>query len=218
MIASKAPVCLAVDCSTYLTDALVHSLANSAVDGEPVRGVGRYVGISHANPGDIDGPELDRITGAGLGCWLVQHVRATQGKGWTPSGQLGRLDGAMAAKLADAAGYSHGCHLACDLEDVAPGTDPQHVIDHVNAWADACSAMYLPMLYVGFSTLLSPQELFQELTLHAYWSDFGPRAVAQRGFRIKQFRENVNVGGVMCDLDRVAPDAFGDSLVWAMAS
>jgi len=212
--------CLACDTDTKLTASTARALAAADVPGEPdrIRAVARYVGLTHANPDDIDAEELQAITGAGLAVWLVQHVLATNGHGWTPSGQLGRLHGGMAKQLAYAAGYPAGAHLALDLEDVAPGTTSQMVIDHCDAWAEMVGPMFSPALYVGFSTGLTGEQLYELPGFRLYWSDYGNRYVYRRGCAVKQFRPNVDVAGIKVDLDRVGVDMLGGQLTWAEAA
>lgn len=207
--------CLAIDTNTKLDAHTAAALAASEHEGQRVKAVARYVGLSHANVGDIDAHELEVITDAGLACWLVQHVRATAGVGWSPSGQMGRADGAAAEAIARAAGYPNGCHLALDLEDVRPGTSPQAVIDHCNAWSEAVDRTYSPLLYVGFQAILSPEQLYGLPGFHAYWSDYGNRKVANRGCCVQQFAPNTRMAGVMVDLDRIGIDMLGGCLTWA---
>lgn len=216
---ATAPVGLACDTAAKLNDAAIQALLDYEHEGQKIRGVARYVGISRFNPGDIDVHELERITNAGLGCWLVQHVRATAGQGWTPSDQLGFADGMVATRLAWEAGYPEGAHLTLDLEDVKPGTPSQMVIDYCNAWCQSVADRYDPMLYVGFSTMMTGEQLYEALPyIHLYWSDYGNRYVAERGCAVKQMAPGVTIGGVGYDLDHVGLDMKGGALKWAVAS
>ena len=234
MNTSTAPTCYAVDCSTPLTLSMVRAIKAHGIqtpDGEthPVAGIGRYVSLHRPNfAWDISREELKIITGEGLGCWLVQHVRYGVGSkesplGWTPSGQLGGFDGALARRHANLVEYPDGAHLFLDLEGVNPSTTHASVADHCAQWAlsltaaAGLAATYLPGLYDGYSPVLAPEEMWSLPDFRIYWSDFGNRVMPHRGFALKQIKENVTIGGVLCDVNQIAPDSLGGQLVWCVA-
>ncbi len=69
---------------------------------------------------------------------------------------------------------------------------------------------------MGFDVPLSPLELYDLHKVNSYWSDPGPRAVATRGFAVKQGLE-IQIGGKAFDPNVVAPDDLGDTPAWMIA-
>lgn len=211
---AAAPDCVIVDTSWKLTAASITALAAATWEGQPIKGIVRYVSIHDESKQDIDAEELATIIGAGLGCMLVQHVRYP---GWQATASQGQADGLAAGANAKGAGYPMGANLWLDLEGVA--NVGAEVIDYVNAWATAVAAQgFIPSLYVGYSCGLTPQQLYESLPdIHAYWSDAGPRDVERRGFCMKQHTQTA-LGGVQVDPDTVTADKLGGRPMWAIAA
>lgn len=176
-------------------------------------GVMRYVPLpANDSVADISGTEVGCILDAGLQLLLVQHVRRPP---WLPSGHSGDLDGSCAATHAQMVAYPAGCHLYLDLEGAAGS--PPDVASFCNDWATAVRrAGYRAGLYVGYSAILSPTELYALPEFNTYWSDAGPRQVAGRGFAIKQ-GASVTIAGVEFDRDNVTPDGRGELPISASA-
>jgi hypothetical protein len=213
--AATAHPCYGVDTDAKLTAESAKALRAATYEGNPIEFIIRYVSIGLEGGWDITAAELVSILAAGLALLLVQHVRDPN---WVPSAERGTSDGTEAGKNATTVGYAKGCHLVVDLEGVLPGTSAATVIAYVNAWALAViAAGYLPMVYVGYNTMLSPDQLYEDLpNVHAYWSDYGARSVAVRGFMMKQLTNTTNLPGVPfgIDPDKIMPDNKGDLPVW----
>lgn len=205
MAVHQIPTCKIVDTSAKLTAANVESLL--AAD---YAGVVRYVRLPNVNDTwDIDGAELDVIVNGGLGLLLVQHVRYP---GWSPGTCSGAADASAALERATAAGYEAGAHIFLDLEGIR-GT-AQATIEFANDWADAIvGAGYGAGCYVGYAVPLTPVQLYDLHKVDSYWSDAGNRAVATRGFAIKQ-RPEIHIDNVPYDPDDVAPDGKGETPRW----
>jgi hypothetical protein len=218
-VAAVAHDSFGVDTNAKLTAQSAQQLAAATYQGSAIEFIARYVSLGAPSPGDITGDEVNAILAAGLALLLVQHVR---NPGWTPSGAQGTSDGQHAAAHASSVGYAAGAHLVMDLEGVAAGTPAQAVIDHVNGWASAViQAGYQAMLYVGYEAILTPQQLYEALPdIHRYWSDFGNRSVATRGFCMKQVSGTTHLAGVPfgIDPDQITADAKGDRPTWMEAS
>lgn len=214
MIVRPCDDALGFDCSTKLTDDSATKLAAMGC-----KFAIRYVGVSQNGPADIDAAEIAIVMDRIGALWLVQHARRA---GWTPSGQLGQADGTAAARNAKLVGYLPGAVLWQDLEGVSPLALPQAVIDYTNAFGSTLlAAGYAHGLYDGYSAILSPTQLFQNLgTVHSYWSDFATRALPGRGFALKQLCNSITVPavGFDVDFDMCHADAFGDRPRWMAAT
>jgi len=177
-------------------------------------GVARYVPLPNNSPaGDIDAKELASILDGGLGLLLVQHVRKP---GWNPGAHSGDADAHMALEFARASGYMPSGHIFLDLEGIA-GTGPDTKA-FAEAWAAVIAAGgYSAGCYVGYDVPLNAQELYDLHTINSYWSDAGPRAVARRGFAIKQHPE-IKIAGVAFDPDTIQVDGCGDTPFWTIAT
>jgi Domain of unknown function (DUF1906) len=178
------------------------------------RGVGRYVPLpDNKATEDIDAPELAAILAGGLGVLLVQHVRLP---GWNPAAHSGDADAHTALEFARTAGYALRSHIFLDLEGIAgTGADTKAFAE---AWAAAIAAGgYSAGCYVGYDVPLNAQELYDLPTFDSYWSDAGPRAVARRGFAIKQQAE-ITIAGVPFDPDTIQVDGRGDTPLWTIAA
>jgi len=213
--ACAAPPGLVIDCDQRLTDAQLDKLLLAEYHGEKVQGIGRYIGMEQNGAGDCDAAEAQRITSRGFGLWLIQHCPFP---GWSPSVGQGYARGNWAVRNAQAIGYPSGAHLELDLEGVAPGTLAGAVADYCNTWVTRATAGDYPgLLYVGFDPILDAQELYGLPDFHAYCSDWGPRAVAKRGFCMRQIEADAVIGGIKCDVGRCYPDQLGGTLLWAVS-
>lgn len=202
------PTCWGADTSSKLTAAAARGLSRAVINDSPIRFVWRYVFFGEAVKSDIDADEARAICDAGLILLLVQHCR---NPGWIASPDLGRSDGQWAARNAWEAGYEAGCALALDLEGL--GNSGSVVAEHVDAWAEeVAGAGYMPVLYVGFQCGLTPEQLWELPRFARYWSDGGPRSVANRGFCCVQ-HPSIQIAGVKIDPDYAAPDELGGALV-----
>ena len=177
-------------------------------------GVARYVPLPDNGAGsDIDGAELAAIVQGGLGLLLVQHVRMP---GWNPAAHSGSADAHVALEFARTAGYQPRSHIFLDLEGIA-GTGPDTKA-FAEAWAAVIAAGgYSAGCYVGYDVPLNAQELYDLHTINSYWSDAGPRAVATRGFAIKQHAE-IKIAGVAFDPDTIQIDGRGETPIWTIGA
>jgi len=214
-IAATAHACHGVDTDSRLTAQSAVLLRAAKYKDNPIEFVVRYLSIGTEGGEDITVAELNDILDAQLALLLVQHVREPN---WVPSAERGTSDGTNAAKNAEAVGYAKGCHIIVDLEGVMPGTTAGTVIEYINTWASAIvAAGYLAMVYVGYNTMLTPEQLYEALPdVHAYWSDFGARQVAVRGFCMKQLTNTTMLPGVPfpIDPDEIMADNEGGLPVW----
>jgi hypothetical protein len=206
--AMRAPSCKIVDTAAKLNPAILQQIRDAGYSG-----VGRYVPLPSNSPArDIDAAELGAIMEVGLGLLLVQHVRAGT---WDPANHSGEADARTAVQFARAAGYPAGAHLFIDLESI--GGSGAATKTFAEAWANVVvGAGFLAGAYIGFSVPLNPQELFDLHSITSYWSDLGPRVVAQRGFAIKQHAE-IEIAGTRFDPDTIQADDLGQTPAWAAA-
>lgn len=170
-------------------------------------GIVRYVPLpANGSAADISAAELGGLVGEGLDCMLVQHVRRPP---WDPGAHDGEADGAAAAAHAERVGYPPGCHLWLDVEGITGSATA--TVAFAVAWQRAViAAGYRSGLYVGYAVPLDAEGLYELPGFDSYWSDFGRRSVATRGFAVVQHAPEVTIGGVSFDRDDVAPDALGD--------
>src|SRR6202789_3267989 len=141
-------------------------------------------------------------------------------RGGAPRRQRGQAHGAAEERNAKAAGYLPAANLWQDLEGVSSTSKPQDVIDYCNEWGNAViAAGFLHGLYVGYDAILSAQELYALPTVRSYWSDFGNRSVAIRGFAMKQLTNDTVIPDLPfpIDLDLVHADMLGARPTWMMA-
>jgi hypothetical protein len=207
-LAIPAPPGSMVDTNVKLSTNLVQRIRAAGYSG-----VARYVPLPNNSPGsDIDSAELAAILAGGLGLLLVQHVRLP---GWNPAAHSGDADAHMALEFARTAGYEPGSHLFLDLEGISgTGADTKAFAE---AWAAViASGGYSAGCYVGYDVPLNAQELYDLHTFNSYWSDAGPRAVATRGFAIKQHAE-IKIADAPFDPDTIQTDGRGDTPIWTIA-
>jgi Domain of unknown function (DUF1906) len=208
----RTPTGRVVDTSTKLSMPGVFD----AITGAGYLGVIRYVPLpENEATADIDAVELQAILGAGLGLLLVQHPRYP---GWNPSTENGATDAATAIDFARAAGYAKGAHIFLDLEGIAAAATAEATIVFANAWAAAIvNSEYLAGCYVGYDVPLTAVQLYDLHDVNTYWSDDGQRAVATRGFAMKQ-GAGIKIASVSFDPDVVKPDQKGETPMWMTAA
>jgi hypothetical protein len=184
---------------------IVNDIAIKAVKAAKYLGIARYVplpGVSAAE--DISEAELDRILGADLLSWPVQHSRYS---GWDPADHDGEADARVACAHAKAAGYPPGVHMALDLEGIW-GSGLSTIV-FAKGWQHVVlEEGFRAMLYVGYGVPLHPLDLYSLPGFDQYWSDAGNRDVDVRGCSIHQ-KQSLSLAGVKFDADIVAPDRLG---------
>lgn len=184
--------------------------------------VGRYVPRVTRHPTDLTAAEVTILTAAGLGVFAVQHVEDETS--WQPSPAKGSAYGAVAALEAMHCGLPAGVTVACDLEGIAIETPHATVSDYCRAWFEAVhDAGFLPALYVGWHSLLTPAELFA-LPFTRYWGALNldvDQFPATRGVCMKQHEEQPGdrPQGVAfpIDTDTATADALGGRMTMAIA-
>ncbi|HSY77174.1 MAG TPA: DUF1906 domain-containing protein [Bacteroidia bacterium] len=160
--------------------------------------------------GNLTGLELQMLLTAGLAVMVVQHVAEP---GWQPSGALGTQYGQYAAAYAKAIGYQAGANVWLDLEEVADAATPEQVIEYCKAWYDAVlSTGYVPGLYCGYGTKLTPQQLY-DLPFTHYWNAYNGPGVATRGCQLLQRTEQV-LNGIKYDPNHLQKDNLNDLPIW----
>ena len=103
--------------------------------------------------------------------------------------------------------------MVLDLEDVAQSTWGAPTMEHATEWCrQVAIGGFVPCVYVGFACGLSAEQLYEIPTCRRYWSDFGPRAVATRGFAMKQHQQTI-IAGIQVDPDFAFEDQLGGTLV-----
>jgi Domain of unknown function (DUF1906) len=182
-----------------------------------MQGVFRYGPL----PNNSDAPDLSSaelwmlLFDVGLEVGMVQHPRKTN----VLASHSGAADGLAIAQHALTVGYPLTAHIFLDLEGVI-GTSPGQVTTYCVDWSRAVIQMgYAAGLYVGFSAILGPQDLYELPGFDCYWSDLARRRVNVRGCAIQQFAEVPAMGGLPnYDPDLIAPDALGGLPIIAAAS
>ncbi len=163
-------------------------------------------------PGNLTNAEAMAILDAGLALMAVQHVALP---GWAPNTNLGTIYGNYAATYAaQVVGLPPGVNVWCDLEGVAAGTPPANVIAYCQAWYYAVHiAGYIPGIYVGYDTMLSPEQLYDDLSFQHYWRAYNGPEVATRGFQLIQ-KPQKTLDGITYDPNVAQNDTMGDSALW----
>jgi hypothetical protein len=173
----------------------------------------RYVPRTAAlKAGNLTNAEALRILNAGLALMPVQHVAV---EGWKPTAALGTAYGSYAATYAGSiVGLPKGMNIWCDLEGVAPGTAAADVIAYCQAWYHSVNAAgYIPGVYVGWDTMLTPQQLYGDLSFQHYWRAYNGPQVATRGFQVLQETQKT-VNGITIDPDTTQNDNLGGAALW----
>ena len=137
--------------------------------------------------GSLTAPELDTILQSGL---LVSVV--TYADVWDPERTVAELR---------ALGVPPGCTIWLDLEGIGADVPAQHVIDSVNAWADAViAAKWEAGLYVGAGCGLAAAQLYS-LHVTRYWRSQSMVPEPACGFVMTQFQPSITVAGTLVDVD-----------------
>jgi len=162
--------------------------------------------------GNLTHAESLDILNAGLALMAVQHVELPP---WRPNTNLGTLYGQYAATYAsDIVALPPGMNLWCDLEGIAPGTPVQDVIAYCQAWYYAVHhAGYIPGIYVGYDVILTPDQLYNDISFQHYWRAYNGPEVATRGFQLIQKTEK-KLGDITFDPNVAQTDDLGDSALW----
>jgi hypothetical protein len=162
--------------------------------------------------GNLTNAEALNILNAGLALMAVQHVA---NEGWNPTASLGTSYGSFAATYAsEVVALPQGINIWLDLEGVASGTPATNVTDYCQAWYDAVnSAGYVPGIYVGWDDILSPQQLYNDLSFQHYWRAYNGPQVATRGYQLIQ-KTQVTVSGITIDPDVTQNDELGGTAIW----
>jgi hypothetical protein len=179
------------------------------------RFVVRYVRRLVEHEFDLTATEAAGILEAGLGLMVVQHVESESS--WVPAPETGAANGLLAAQEAAQIGIPPGVTVWCDLEGVAEGTPPAHVAMYCNNWhAAVAGAGYVPGLYVGWHSGLSPQQLYQALRFTHYWGAYNlnsDEAPAVRGLQMQQSARTPSDAVPGCQfgfqVDTIRTDALG---------
>jgi glycoside hydrolase-like protein len=161
----------------------------------------RYVRRASAHSYDLTSAEARVLLDVGFALSCVQHVAP---EGWTPTAELGRSYGEVAASETEKIGIPPGLTLWCDLEGVAPRTSQSDVIAYCNAWHQAvASAGFVPGLYVGAGAGIDATHLYKSLRFTHYWGAYNLNANEVPAVRGLQMRQSVVKAG-----DRVAGFRF----------
>ena len=139
---------------------------------------------------------------------VVQHVLEP---GWSPSASLGSTYGSNAASNSKTLGLPAGVNVWCDLEGVDSATELNSVVSYCNNWFDAVAQEgYTPGLYVGYSSILNGEQLYNDLKFQHYWrSTSDVPEVANRGYQLIQSNPDTNVNGIAIDEDNTQTDEKG---------
>jgi hypothetical protein len=196
------------DINSIVTAAHAATLKNAGY-GFFIRYVPRTATLS---AGNLTNAEALTILNAGLALMVVQHVAMP---GWVPNAALGTSYGSYAATYASQiVGLPKGINIWCDLEGVNDSTPAADVIAYCQAWYAAVNAAgYIPGIYVGYGVVLTPQQLYANLSFKHYWRAYNGPQVATRGYQLIQHTE-VTVGGILIDPDVTQNDALGGSAIW----
>jgi hypothetical protein len=182
----------------------------------------RYLPRVAIRPGDLSPFEFRTLVGAGLAVMPVQHVESAES--WEPSLEKGQLYGSTAARFADAIGFPKGVSVWCDLEGVSLGISKTLVIDYCRAWyEEVIRAGYLPGLYVGWHSRLTPDELYA-LPFPRYWGAYNENVDDQpsvRGWCMKQHEAKGDYAaphGIPFEIDTntIMADRFSGLPFWAI--
>lgn len=178
-----------------------------------IRYIPRTASLTHNN---LTNAEALNILNAGLALMAVQHVALP---GWAPTADLGAAYGGYAATYAQqTVGLPQGLNIWLDLEEVAADSSPADIVAYCQAWYAAVdSAGYIPGLYAGYGTGLTPQQLYNTLSFKHYWRAYNGPDVATRGYQLIQKTEKT-VGGITIDPNVTQNDNLGDTVLWLSAN
>ena len=162
--------------------------------------------------GNLTRAEALDILNAGLALMAVQHVELPP---WKPNTNLGTMYGKYAATYAQQiVALPPGVNIWCDLEGVAAGVSVQDVIAYCQAWYyEVHSAGYVPGIYVGYDVVLTPDQLYNDISFQHYWRAYNGPEVSTRGFQLIQKTQKI-LDGIEYDPDVAQTDGMGDSALW----
>jgi hypothetical protein len=162
--------------------------------------------------GNLTYEEATLILASGLCLSAVQHVPLPD---WLPTPELGSQYGGFAASYAkNTVGLPSGMVLWLDLEMVSKEATSEDIIGYCNNWASAVTeGGYLPGLYVGFQTGLSPEQLYANLSFTHYWRAYNGGSVAVRGYQLIQ-HDQKTLDGIEYDPSTTQNDNLLDSVIW----
>jgi hypothetical protein len=198
MIAKEATAGKVCDASVVVTASTSAKLAAEGYVGI-IRTLAYKAGASEAT--DLHADELAWHLANGLWVAVYQRVRLP---GWKPIECDGYEDAEAAMLEAQKIGLPYGMHIWQDLEGV--GGDAADVPNYCKQWADGI-ASYGAALYVGYQTLLTPEQL-HELPHDRYGSDAGHRLVAVSGVCWNQGKPFV-LDGITFDSGEMQADLLG---------
>jgi hypothetical protein len=158
---------------------------------------------------NLTNPEMLRILNAGLALMVVQHVNPGE---WSPTEELGKSYGQyMADFLAKTVQVPQGVSVWLDLEMVNKWSGVSDIINYCTEWYNAVKAAgYVPGLYVGYQSGLTPNELYLKLPFKAYWKAYNyDDGVATRGFQMIQHTQQT-LNGIPYDPNTIQADNLGD--------
>lgn len=165
--------------------------------------------------GNLTVTEIESILSAGLSLGAVQHVPEP---GWNPTAALGTQYGQYAGLYSAEIGLPAGINIWLDLEEVAHTATAQDVIDYCQAWYAAVKAAgYVPGIYIGWNVILTPAQLYKNLSFKHYWRAYNGGAVATRGFQIIQETQK-RLNGIYFDPNISQADNLGDTAIFVSPS
>jgi|SRR6185437_4405237 len=189
------------------TRAKLDAAAAARLYAAGVRAVVRYVPLpGNSAREDLDATELAALTGAGHVVVAVQHPREPEHN--TLSAETGAADAVHAIEYCRAIGYvpvdGERVALALDMEGVR---NPAGAMPHARAWVPAAlAAGYQPLVYVGYDSGLTTEDLAELAALGAlFWCDAAPfdlRPAPPGGYVLHQ-RPQTTVSGVGIDEDEL---------------
>jgi hypothetical protein len=203
------------DCDQPITAAIAKALYDSGVHFV-LRYISRNMG---QQPGDLTANERNIILGAGLALGYVQHVL---NPGWTPSLALGLAYGeAMAANMMSV-GAASGALAWLDWEGVDLSAPETGCVAYINGWAYGLTqaSSYVPGIYVGYDSILTPDQLYYDLAPARYWKSASRVAAPTlRGWCMVQTAANPPAAAAKAglsdwDADTIVADALGGLPSW----
>lgn len=134
--------------------------------------------------------EADQILESGLWLGVCQRpCKATESSSWVPTPQMGEEWGASAAKISTEVGLSPGTTVWVDLEGVQAGTPSSHIVGFCNQWFDQVNkAGFEAGVYVGFDSILTPEQLDSWLTTRHFWRDQNQQEIPRK-YQLRQLVE-----------------------------
>lgn len=160
--------------------------------------------------GNLSLGEIEIILDAGLALMAVQHCPEP---GWSPTAGLGTQYGQYAGQYAAEIGLPAGMNIWLDLEGVANESLPQDVIEYCQLWFEGLEGHgYVPGIYCGYGTGLSPEQLY-DLPFKHYWKAYNGPLLPNRGYQIVQGTVQW-LNGVSFDPNQLRADSKGDLPLW----